>query len=100
MFEYEMNNCLPEYFRLQREQYEHECELEYERHKHYKENIKKLEEAEKSGYPVLQYDGYSACQECANADFDTQRFEYDDIGLVICQNPNCPEHKKHQPNDN
>lgn len=100
MFEYEMHNCVPEYFRLQHEQYEHECELALERQEHYKENIKKLEDAEKAGYPVLQYDGYSACQECANADFDTQRFEYDDIGLVICKNPDCPEHKKHQTNDN
>lgn len=96
MFEYEMNNCVPEYFRLQQEQYEHECELALERQEHYKANIIKLENAEKSGYPVLQYDGYSACQECANADFDTQRFEYDDIGLVICKNTDCPEHKKHE----
>lgn len=95
MFEYEMNNCVPEYFRLQREQYEHECELEYERHKHYKENIKKLEDAEKAGYPVLNYGGYDACYSCKYADYDTERDE-DDIGLVICKNPDCPEHKKHE----
>lgn len=87
---------VPEYFRLQQEQYEHECELKYERHKHYKENIKKLEDAEKAGYPILQYDGYVTCQGCANADFNTCRYEFDDIGLVICKNPNCPEHKKHE----
>lgn len=95
MFESEMSNCIPEYFRAVHEQYEHECELALERQEHYKANRKKLEEAEKAGYPILRYDGYDACQECANADFATSRNEFDDIGLVICKNLNCPEHKKH-----
>ena len=94
MFEYELNNCVPEYFRLEREQYEHKCELEYERHKHYEANRKKVEDAEAAGYSLLFYGGYDACQECKNADHDTNRGE-DDIGIVICMNPNCPEHKKH-----
>ena len=100
MFEYELNNCVPEYFRSKFEQYEHECELAHARQEHYDANIKKIEDAEKAGYLVLEYDGYDVCQECTNADFDTCRYEYDDIGLVICKNPNCPEHKKHKTNDN
>ena len=96
MFESELHNCMPEYFRLEQEQYEHECELALKRQEHYKANIKKLEDAEKAGYPILEYDGYAACQECKNADFNTCRYEFDDIGLVICKNPDCLEHKKHK----
>lgn len=96
MFESEMYNCVHEYFRLQREQYEHECELALAFQEHYKASRKKLEEAEKAGYPILEYDGYFAYQKYANADFNTGRNEFDDIGLVICKNPNCPEHKKHE----
>ncbi len=99
MFEYEMYNCVPEYFRLQQEQYELECKLECQRQEYYNANIKKLEEAEKAGYPILEFDGYEACKKCANADFNTCRDEFDDIGLVICKNPNCSEHQKHQAND-
>ena len=94
MFEYELNNCVPEYFRLEREQYEHECELEYERQEQYKNNRKKVEDAEAAGYSLLFYGGYEACQECKNADHNTNRGD-DDIGIVICKNPDCPEHKKH-----
>lgn len=100
MFEYEMDNCLPEYFRLQQEQYEHECQLEHERQEHYNANKQKLNDAEKAGCLILDYGGYDACTGCKNADFDTMRGDDDDIELVICKNPNCLEHKKHETENN
>lgn len=100
MFEYEMKNCLPEYFRLQKEQYEHECELEHERQEHYRANKKKLDDAKKTGYLILDYGGFDACAGCGYADFDTIRNADDDIGLIICKNPNCLEHKRHEEENN
>lgn len=99
-WEMEIPNCVPEYFREQEEKYNRECELALEMHEHYKANRKKLEDAEKAGYPILKYDGYNACSGCGYADFDTQCFDFDDIGLVICKNPDCPEHRRHQTESN
>lgn len=89
-------NCVPEYFREQEEKYERECELHLQRLEHYKANKKKIEFAFATGLPILQYDGYEACQNCKDADFDTQTIENDDMGEVICHNPNCHEHRKHK----
>lgn len=100
MFETELHNCVPEYFRSIFEQEEHENKLAYERQLHYEANCKKLDEAEKSGHLILEYNGHNACLYCENADYDTQRHELDDSCLVICKNPDCPEHKKHQTSDN
>ncbi len=89
-------NCVPEYFREKFEREEHETQLRWERQEHYIANRKKMTEAYEAGLPILDYGGYEACQNCKNADFNTQTAEDDDIGCVICHNPNCPEHEKHK----
>ncbi len=89
-------NCVPEYFREQQEKYERECELYWQSLEHYKANQKKLKEAYEAGLPILSYGGYDACLHCKDADFDTQTFAEDDMGDVICHNPDCPEHEKHR----
>lgn len=94
----EIPNCVPEYFREQREKYEHGCELKHEMHEHFRANQKKVDEAYEAGFPILDYDGYKACADCKDADHDTQCFEDDDFARVICKNPDCPEHKKHKGN--
>ena len=88
-------NCVPEYFREQQEKYESECELHFQRLEHYEANQKKMDDAAEKGLPIIPYDGYTACQNCKDADFDTMTWEEDDIGNVICHNPECPEHKRH-----
>lgn len=93
-------DCVPEYFREQEEKYERECALEHGRQEHYKANRIKRKEAKEAGYPVLDYGGYDACAGCGYADFDTACFEDDDFCSVICKNPACAEHGKHQTGSN
>lgn len=89
-------NCVPEYFREQFEREKHEAELRWEQQKHYNANKKKMDKANEAGLPVLYYGGYDSCQHCEDADHDTQTSEVDDIGYIICHNPDCPEHNKHE----
>lgn len=89
-------NCVPEYFREQQEKYERECELYWQKQEHYTANREKMEMAFAAGLPIIPYDGYEACQNCKDADFDTMTCEDDDMGNVICHYPECPEHKKHR----
>ncbi len=96
MYDNFIPNCVPEYFREKIEREEHEAMLFWERQKHYNANQKKMNEAYDAGLPVLRYGGYDACISCKDADFDTQTAEYDDIGYVICHNPNCPELERHK----
>lgn len=89
-------NCVPEYFREKFEREEQEAALCWERQEHYRENRQKMNKAYEAGLPVLDYGGYDACICCKDADHDTQTSEDDDIGCIICHNPNCPEHGKHK----
>lgn len=86
-------NCVPEYFREQFEREAHEAELRWERTEHYKKNRQKRQQAYKAGLPILDYGGYDTCQNCTDADHDTQISDDDDINCIICHNPDCPEHK-------
>ena len=52
--------------------------------------------AHAAGFPIIPYDGYVAYRNCQYADFDTMTCEEDDMGDVICHNPECPEHGKHK----
>ncbi len=89
-------DCVPEFYRSQQEA----ADLEYERQararEHYAENRKKIQAAVASGLPILPYCGYGPCRECAHADHDTMTDAEDDFDCVICRNPACPQHKKHQ----
>ena len=58
--------------------------------------IKKMDDAVEKRLPIIPYDGYEACKNCKDADFDTMTCEGDDKGNVISHNPDCPEHKKHR----
>ena len=89
-------NCVPEYYREQQEKLDREYELMERRQEHYQANRQKLDAAARSGLPILDYGGYAPCRKCPDADRDTMRDDDDDICLVICHNPSCPEHKKHQ----
>lgn len=57
----------------------------------------KLDAARAIGLPILPYCGYPACLRCPKADDDTQRDAEDDICLVICTDPDCPEHRQDHP---
>ena len=96
LFNNSIPNCVPEYYREQKEKLEHEYELMEQRQEHYRANQQKLDAAVKSGLPILEHDGYDSCRECPDADHDTMRDDDDDICLMICHNPSCPEHKIHQ----
>lgn len=89
-------NCVPEMFREEFEREAHEAQLRWERKEHYEANRTKLQEAYKSGLPVLHYGGYDACLQCNDADYDTQTCCEGDLDRVICHNPDCPEHGRHK----
>ncbi len=86
-------NCVPEYFREQFEREAHEAELRWERTEHYNTNRQKIKNSSEAGLPILPYGGYDDCQNCINADHDTQTSDDDDICTVICHNPSCLVHK-------
>lgn len=96
MYNDNLPNCVPEYFREMFEREEHEAELRWELTDHYNANKLKMEKAYEAGLPVLLYGGYNGCQYCRDADHDTQTNDDDDICCVICHNPDCPEHRKHK----
>ena len=92
MYDYGIPNCVPEYFREQFEREEHEAELRWQRQEHYNANKEKMKKAYETGLPVLPYCGYDACQNCRDADHDTQTDDDDDFSNVICHNPDCERH--------
>ena len=59
-----------------------------------REIIAELDAAAEAGLPILSFGGYGPCQECLNADGDTQTDDEDDICCVICHSPTCPEYMK------
>ena len=89
-------NCVPEYYREQQEKHDHLYDLSMQRRAGYLANQGKLNVAAQSGLPILDYGGYGTCWECPDADHDTMTSDADDFCTVICRNPACPEHQKHQ----
>ena len=95
-FDEPMPDCVPEYYRAQQEEREHQYELLMQRQEHYRANREKISAAFASGLSVLTSGGYDSCRECPTADHDTMTGDNDDLDCVICHDPDCPEHKKHQ----
>lgn len=91
----EIPNCVPEFYRSQREEEERQYELETKAQEHYNQNKEKLDKAAEEGYPILNYDGYTECYDCKTKDSDTMIFAEDDIGTIICLNKHCVCHKKY-----
>lgn len=86
-------NCVPEYYREIQEREEHEYERMCKREAYYKESRLRLEDAEKNGYPVLHFSGYSECVNCKKK-FDVQVDAEDDFCSLICYDKNCKCHKR------
>lgn len=89
-------DCVPEYYREQQEEQDRRYDLAMQRRARYLANQRKLNAAGRSGLPILPFGGYDPCQDCPDADHDTVTDDEDDICRVICQDPSCPEHRKHQ----
>ena len=89
-------DCVPEYYRAQQEDREHQYELLMQRQEHYRANQEKINAAVTSGLPILLFGGYAPCWVCQTADHDTMTDDDDDFDSVICRNPDCPEHENHQ----
>ncbi len=96
LFNDPMPNCVPEFYRSQQEAADHEYERQARAREHFAENREKIQAAIASGLPILPYGGYGPCWECPSADHDTMTDAEDDFDCVICRNPACPQHKKHQ----
>jgi len=88
-------DCVPEFYRSQREEEERQYELEMRAQEHYSQNKEKLEKAAEEGYPILNYEGYPECIDCKTKDSDTMIFAEDDMGTIICLNKDCVCHKKY-----
>ena len=88
-----MPDCVPEYYRAQQEEQEHQYELLMQRQEHYRANQEKISAAVASGLPILPYGGYGSCWKCQSADYDTMTDDDDDMCCVICHDPACPQHK-------
>lgn len=91
-------NCVPEYCREQQEKRDHQYELAMQREAHYLANRQKIKAAVGSGLTLLAFGGYGPCCECPSSDHDTMTNADDDIDLVICHNPACPEHNRDSTN--
>ena len=92
MYDYDIPNCVPEYFREKFEREAHEAELHEKLKEHYIANKGKMKKAYEAGLPVLPYGGYDECRSCKDADYDTQTDDDDDFANIICHNPNCERH--------
>lgn len=92
-------NCVPEHYRSLQADEDHQAELRMERQERYRANREKIRAAIEAGLPVLDYGGYRQCWDCGDADSDTMRDDEDDFECVICHNPACPLHKRHQPEE-
>ena len=95
LFNEPMPDCVPEHYRAQQEDADHEYELMLHRQEHYRANQEKIDAAVASGLPVLSFGGYGPCWDCQAADHDTMTDD-DDTCCVICRDPACPQHKNHQ----
>lgn len=91
-----MPDCVPELYRQQQEEQDRQYDLAVQRRIGYLANQRKIDEALRTGLPILYYGGYYACRECPDADDDTRTDDEDDLDCVICRNPDCPEHKNHR----
>ena len=89
-------DCVPEYYRVRQEEHDRQYDLAMQRRGRYLANKQKLDEIARSGLPILPFGGYDACSGCPHADDDTQTDDEDDICLVICHDPFCPEHMKNR----
>ena len=89
-------DCVPEYYREQQEERDRQYDLAMQRRVRYLTNQQKLDAVARSGLLILSFGGYGPCWECPNADHDTVTDDEDDICRVICHDPSCPEHIKHQ----
>ncbi len=58
-----------------------------------KSHISERENGGIAGRPILTA---CVCYGCKDADFDTRTWKEDDMGYVICRDPECPEHKRHR----
>ncbi len=91
-----MPNCVPEFYRARQEAADTRFERQMRAQAHYMANREKIQAVAASGLPILPYGGYGPCWECASADHDTMTGAEDDFDYVICGDPACPQHKKHQ----
>ena len=82
-----MPDCVPEFYRAQQEEREHQHELLMQRQEHYRANQEKINAAVASGLPILSFGGYAPCRECQTADRDTMTGDDDDLDCVICRDP-------------
>lgn len=88
MYNCEIPNCVPEYYREMQEREEHEYAIKFSRNEYYAESREKLDDAYERGYPVLYFGGYEECRKCTKK-FDAQRDADDDFSLVICYDNDC-----------
>lgn len=78
-------NCVPEYFREQREREDHEWELEQERLSYYEKNKAYRKQKQKDGCAELDF--YPAeCEHCSHGEEAPSQSEIDDIPTMICSN--------------
>ncbi len=96
LFNAPIPDCVPEFYRSQQEAADHKYERQAREREHFFANQQKIAAALASGLPILPYGGYGPCWECPSADHDTMTDTDDDTDCVICNNPACPQHKKHQ----
>ena len=94
-FDEHMPDCVPEFYRAQREEQERREDRLMQEQEHYQANREKIKAAIASGLPVLNFGGYGHCSRCPHADHDTQTDAEDDFDSVICHNPACRCHRKH-----
>ncbi len=88
-------NCVPEYYREQREREEHEWELEQERLSWYRKNKEYRLQKRKEG--CAEIDCYpDECNGCKHGEEANPYSEYDDMPTMICSNwKTCPVFKKY-----
>ncbi len=85
-------NCVPEFYRLQREVADSKYECHVQEQIRFEKNREKIQDALASGLSILPYGGYSQCRRCVHADYDTMIDAEDDMCDVICYNPSCILH--------
>lgn len=78
-------NCVPEYFRSQQDDYEHECELEMERQKRYRRNREFIRQRQIDGCAEIRFYP-DECEHCQHGEDTPMTSEYDDIPSKLCSN--------------
>ena len=90
-------NCVPEFYRSERERFEREYEKQHKFDDFYEECKCRVKEAHEKGYILIPYGGYGVCGDnCKKHSGEMMTNPQDDMCRIICYDKDCKYHRIYQ----